>query len=65
MANMRELVPPTFLVRLPATHNILKVFNHWQGNWQIEIEYVEKHIIVKDVDRCSIRAVVVGRWVGR
>ena len=52
LANMRKLIPPSSAVPSPAppyeTTSIALVFA--QKKWSIEMEYVEKRVIIEDVD---------------
>ncbi len=45
---LRELVPPPFVAPIPLN---IAVFFFLKGTWSTEIKYVEKRIVVEDVDK--------------
>jgi hypothetical protein len=49
-ANLYELVPPSFTVPIPQLKIAIVAF--LEHTWSTEIEYIEKGIIIQDVDRC-------------
>jgi hypothetical protein len=57
---LRKLIPPPFEDPSPlASYEIGIVFLVFaQKEWPIEIKYVDKRIVIEDVDRNRIRAVV-------
>jgi len=61
LANLRELIPPTFtgpVSSLQDTLVIILIFVY--ENWSTEIEYDEKGIVVEDVDEWTMGSVVHG-----
>jgi hypothetical protein len=48
LADLGELVPPPFSAPIPLNN---AVFIFLKGTWSTEIRYVEKRIVVEDVDK--------------
>jgi hypothetical protein len=55
-ANMRKPIPPASAVpsRIPSYQPGIVILVFTPKEWPIEMEHVEKRIVIKDVDRCGM-----------
>ena len=53
---MCERMPPAFLVpyQISARETVVVILIFAQKNWSTVEKYVEKGIVIEDVDRCSM-----------
>ena len=58
-ANLNELVPPVFAAPIPLDIGIFMIA---EENWSTQRKYVEKRVIVKVVDGCTVLGLLTGRW---
>ena len=58
-ANLDELVPPVFAAPIPLDIGIFMIA---EENWSTQRKYVEKRVIVKVVDGCTVLGLLTGRW---
>ena len=58
-ANLDELVPPVFAAPIPLDIGIFMIA---EENWSTQRKYVEKRVVVKVVDGCTVLGLLTGRW---